>query len=258
VRLSVPATVAAGAEVPVTVTGRARAAVELWTRPRGAAVWLRMRTGAFGPDGRWATTYPGGDDVEVWAASGGTTSAGATSLAVPALAPVPSAPLGARVVLRGRARPGDAVVVESRRRRTGAVLRQTVRAAADGAVRAAFAVDDEYEHRAVAGTRVGAPLRTTVTPTATGAASAKRGTSLALSGTARPGAAVQLLLRTEDAPRVGVAGRTPRDLPIFRVGRTVTADDTGQWRTAVPVTGRVSWFARADGLASPVRATTAS
>ena len=256
--LSAPSTVPAGAEVPVTVRGRARAAVELWTRPRGAAVWSRLRTGAFGADGRWTTSYSGRDDVEVWAASGGTTSAEVATLAVPALAQAPSAPLGARVVLSGRARPGDAVVVESRRRRTGAVLRQTVRAAADGAFRAAFAVDDEYEHRARTGSRVGAPLRTTVTPTATGAATARRGTSLTLSGTARPGATVQLLLRQEGTPRFGVAGRTPRDLPIFRVGRTVKADATGRWRTAVPVRGRVSWFARADGLASPVRRTAAT
>ena len=258
VRLSAPATVAAGAPVPVTVRGRARAAVELWTRTRGAAVWSRLRTGTFGADGRWVTSYPGRDDVEVWAASGGTTSSGLTTLAVPALSPVPSATLGTRVVLSGRARPGDAVVVESRRRRTGAVLRSSVRAAADGAFRAAFVADDEYEHRASTGTRVGAPLRTTVTPTATGAATARRGASLALSGTARPGAAVQLLLRPEDGPRSVVAGRTARELPVFRVARTVTADATGRWRTAVPVTGRLSWYARADGLASPVRATAAA
>jgi hypothetical protein len=258
VRLSAPATVPAGAEVPVTVTGRARAAVELWTRARGAAVWSRLRTGAFGADGRWATSFSGRDDVDVWAASGGATSVELRTLAVPALSPVPSAPIGARVVLSGRARPGDAVVVESRRRRTGAVLRQSVRAAADGVFRAAFAVDDEYEHRASAGTRVGAPLRTTVTPTATGAAAVRRGSSLALAGTARPGAAVQLLLRAEEGSRFGVVGRAPRELPIFRVGRTVTADASGRWRTAVPVTGALSWFARADGLASPVRATAAS
>ena len=258
VRLSAPATVPAGAEVPVTVAGRARAAVELWTRGRGAAVWSRLRTGTFGPDGRWATSVPGRDDVEVWAASGGTTSAELRTLAVPALSPAPSAPIGTRVVLSGRARPGDAVVVESRRRRTGTVVRQSVRAGADGAFRASFAVDDEYEHRASAGTRVGAPVRTTVSPTATGPATARRGTSLALTGTARPGAAVQLLLRQEDGPRFGVVGRTPRELPIFRVGRTVTADATGRWRTAVPVSGRLSWFVRADGLASAVRATAAS
>ena len=255
VRLSAPATVAAGTEVPVTVTGRPHAAVELWTRPRGAAVWSRLRTGVFGADGRWGTSYPGRDDVEVWAASGGTTSAEATTLAVPSLSAVASAPLGARVVLSGRARPGDAVVVESRRRRTGAVVRTAVRAALDGAFQAAVALDDELEHRASTGTRVGAPLRTKVTPTATGAATARRGTSLPLSGTARPGAAVQLLLRQDEAPRFGVAGRTPRTLPIFHVGRTVTADATGRWRTSVPLSGRLSWFARADGLASPVRVT---
>jgi hypothetical protein len=64
-----------------------------------------------------------------------------------------------------------------------------------------------------------------------------RGASLSLSGTARPGAAVELLLRQDDGPRFGVAGRTPRELPIFRVGRTVTADASGRWRTAVPVAG---------------------
>jgi hypothetical protein len=257
-RLAAPATVPAGAEVPVTVTGRARAAVELWTRARGAAVWTRLRTGAFGADGRWATSVAGRDDVDVWAASGGTTSGEATTLAVPALSPVLSAPIGARVVLSGRARPGDSVVVESRRRRTGVVLRQAVRAASDGAFRAAFVVDDEYEHRASTGTRVGATVRTTVTPTATGAASAKRGSSLPLTGTARPGAVVQLLVRPEDGPRTVVAGRTARELPVFRVGGTVTADASGRWRTAVPLRGRTSWFARADGLASPVRSTTAS
>jgi hypothetical protein len=244
--------------VPVSVAGRARAAVELWTRARGAAVWSRLRTGTFGADGRWATTVPGRDDVEVWASSGGTTSAELTTLAVPSLAPAASAPIGARVVLTGRARPGDAVVVESRRRRTGTVLRQSVRAAADGAFRAAFSVDDEYEHRALAGTRAGAVLRTTVTPTATAAAAARRGSSLALSGTARPGAAVELHLRQEDGPRSVVAGRTARELPLFRVGRTVTADATGRWQTAVPLTGRLSWFARADGLDTPVRATVAA
>jgi hypothetical protein len=258
VRLSAPATVPAGSEVPVSVTGRARAAVELWTRPRGAAVWSRLRTGTFGADGRWATSYSGADDVDVWAASGGATSAEVTTLAVPALAAVPSAPIGARVVLSGRARPGDAVVVESRRRRTGTVVRSSTTAAADGAFRAVVAVDDELEHRARVGSRVGAALRTTVTPTAAGAAAVRRGSSLALTGTARPGAAVQLLVREEEGPRAVVAGRTARLLPVFRLGRTVTADATGRWRAAVPVTGRLSWYATADGRATPVKATLVS
>jgi hypothetical protein len=85
VRLSVPATVAAGAEVPVTVTGRARAAVELWTRPRGAAVWSRLRTGRFGADGRWATTYPAATTSRSGRRPAGTTSAELTTLAVPSL-----------------------------------------------------------------------------------------------------------------------------------------------------------------------------
>ena len=257
VRLSVPATVAAGAAVPVTVHGRPGAAVELWTRSRGVPVWSRLRTGTFARDGRWTTAYSGADDVEAWATSGGTTSLWLTTLAVPTLAPVASTPLGARVVLSGRARPGDTVVVESRRRRTGAVVNRTVRAAASGAFSAAFAADDEYEHRPRTGTRVGAARRTTVLPTTTGQAAARRGTAIAIAGTARPGARVELLLRQEDAPRFGVAGRTPRPLPLFRVGRTVTADAAGRWRTSFVLAGRSSWFARADGNASGVRVTEA-
>jgi hypothetical protein len=69
---------------------------------------------------------------------------------------------------------------------------------------------------------------------------------------------VELLLRPVDGPRVAVAGRTARELPVFRVGRTVTADASGRWRTTVPVPGRLSWFARADGRTSGVRATAVS
>ena len=255
VRLAAPATVDAGAAVPVTVTGRPGAAVELWARLRGAPTWSRVRTGALGADGRWSTRLAGTDDAQLWAASGGTTSLEATTLAVPVLAPAPRSALGARVVLSGRARPGDAVVVESRRRGTGAVVRRTVAAGPSGAFSTAFAADDEYEHRPRTGTRVGAPRRTTVVPTAAGPGTARRGAAVTLTGTARPGARVEVLFRPEDAPRFGVAGRQPRALPLFRVGRTVTADAAGRWRTSFVLTGRASWFARADGNASAVRTT---
>jgi hypothetical protein len=65
-------------------------------------------------------------------------------------------------------------------------------------------------------------------------------------------------VREEEGPRSVVAGRTARLLPVFRLGRTVTADATGRWRAAVPVAGRLSWYATADGQATPVRATAVS
>ena len=121
-----------------------------------------------------------------------------------------------------------------------------------GGFATSYAADDEYEYRPVAAARVGALRRTTVAPTAAGPASARGGTAVVLSGTARPGATVEVLFRREDAPGFGVAGRT---LPLHRVGRRLSADAGGRWRTTFVLRGRHSWFARSDGNASPVRGT---
>jgi len=255
-RMTVAPAVEAGAVVPVTVEGAPGAAVELWTRKRGAAVWTRSRVGSLGADGRWATTYVGVDDHDLWAASGGATSADASALVVPVLRGPASAPLAARVELTGRARPRDAVVVVSTRRSTGAVVRTALTADASGGFRTSYAADDEYEHRVTAAGRAGAVRRTVVAPTATGPARAGRGSTVVLSGTARPGGTVELLLQSTAAPDAGLAGRRARPLPLFRVGRTATADASGRWRTSFVLTAARTWFARADGVATTVRTTT--
>ena len=252
--LSSPARTDAGAPVPVVATGAPGAGVELWSRRRGTATFARVRTSAFDAAGRFATSYPGVDDHELWAASGGLTTRDVTTLAMPVLTVPASAPLGSRAVLVGRARPGDRVVVEARRRGAARPVRSTVTADATGAFRTSFAVDGEYEHRPEVGTRVGAVRRTTVAPTVVGPATAGAGTTVLLTGTARPGATVEVLFQRA-APSTQVASRQARALPLFRLGRTLVADAAGRWSTSFVLAGRHSWYARADGTASAPRST---
>ena len=252
-RMTVAASVEAGSVVPVVLEGTPGEAVELWTRRRGALVWTRSRTGTFGADGRYRTTYVGLDDHDLWGASGGATSGDASALVVPVLAGPRSAPLAARVELTGRARPGDAVVVESLRRSTGAVVKRALTADGAGGFSTSYVADDEYEHRVSAAGRSGAVRRTTVAPTASAPDAARRGSSVVVTGTARPGSRVELLLAADAAPGAGLADRRARPLPRWVTGSTVVADAAGRWRTSVVLTRPRSWFVRADGAATGVR-----
>ncbi len=253
--VSAPKAVEAGSSVAVTVSGPAGAPVELWFRRRGSETWSRLREGRFDGAGRWSTSYVGVDDHEYWASSGGAGSPDTATLTIPVVVGPPSAPLGTKVQLAGHARPGDSVVVESRRRGAAAFTRTTLTADRFGTFSTSYAADDEYEYRPLAASRVGTLRRTTVAPTVAGAAAVRRGTPVALSGTARPGAAVEVLFRRDSGPSLTVGGRRDRDLPTFRVGRTVTAGSDGRWTTSFAPTSPHSWYARSDGNASPVRAT---
>jgi hypothetical protein len=229
--------------------------VELWFRRRGSETWSRLRAGRFDAAGRWTASYAGVDDHEYWASSGTTGSADTATLAMPVVTGPSSAALGSTVQLAGRARPGDSVVVESRRRGAGSfTTRTTLTADRLGTFSTSYAADDEYEYRPLAATRVGAVRRTTVAPTVAGAAAVRRGALVTLTGTARPGAAVEVLFRRE-GPSTTVGGRRDRDLPTFRVGRTVTAGLDGRWTTSFAPTTPHAWYARSDGNASPVRRT---
>ena len=252
--LTAPARADAGAAVPVVVTGAPGAPVELWTRARGAVTFGRVASGAFDATGRFATSYAGVDDHELWASSAGSTTPDATTLALPVLSAPANAPLGSRVGLVGRARPGDVVVVEARRRGAAAPTRTTVRADTAGAFRGTFVVDGVVEHRPEVGTRIGALRRTTVSPTTVGPAVAVAGSTVTVTGTARPGATVEVLFR-RDAPSAQVASRQTRPLPLFRLGRTLVADPAGRWTTRFVLAGRHSYYARADGSVSPTRTT---
>ncbi|MCW2681775.1 MAG: repeat protein [Frankiales bacterium] len=253
--VTAPPKVEAGSTVEVAVAGPAGAPVQLWFRRRGAETWSRLREGRFDPAGRWSTVYAGVDDHEYWASSGGSTSPDGATLTMPVVAGPASAALGTKVQLVGRARPGDSVVVESRRRGASAFARTTLTADGSGTFRTSYAADDEYEYRPLAATRVGALRRTTVAPTVAGAAAVRRGTPVTVAGTARPGAKVEVLFRRDGQPSLTVGGRRARDLPTFRVGRTVTAGTDGRWSTSFAPTAPHSWYVRSDGNASAVRRT---
>jgi hypothetical protein len=255
VLVQAPPAVDAGSGVPVAVTGPAGATVDLWFRKRGSQGWTRLRQGRFDAAGRWWTTFVGSDDHDYWASSQGLSSPDGSTLAMPVVTGPRSTALGSRVELAGRARPGDSVVVESRRRGTTETLRTTLTADGNGAFVTSYAADDEYEYRPLVASRQGKLRRTTVRPTAAGAAVAERGKPVTLSGTARPGTQVQLLFRRDSGRSLMVGGRRGRDLPTFRVGRTVTADADGRWSTSFTPSGTSSWYARSDGNISPVQTT---
>jgi hypothetical protein len=252
-RITAPPLADAGAPVPVTVAGPAGAPVDLWLRTRGRPGWSRLASGRLDAAGRWSTSYPGNDDVEYWASSQGVSSPDGGTLATPVVRGPASAALGTRVELAGRARPGDEVVVESRRRGSRVVTRTTLLADAAGAFRTGYAADDEYEYRVIAGSRRGALQRTTVAPTAL-AAPARPGQPVLVSGTARPGAEVQLLF-SPGTPSVAVGGRRPRAVTPYSVGRVLTAGSDGRWTASWTPAGVSQWYARADGNSSPLQST---
>jgi hypothetical protein len=105
--VSAPKAVEAGSSVPVTVSGPAGAAVELWFRRRGSETWSRLREGRFDVTGRWSTSYAGVDDHEYWASSGGRRVPGRGHADDAASSAARPAPAGREVQLAGRARPGD-------------------------------------------------------------------------------------------------------------------------------------------------------
>ena len=253
--LDTPGAVDAGSTVDVTVRGGlSQASAQLWTRRRGSSTFLRLREGSFDAAGSWATGFVATDDHELWATSGNGSSMSAATLVRPVVSGPAASALGARVALTGRARPGDTVVLESQRRgATTFTPTTTLTADAQGGFATSYAADDEYAYRAVADGRTGSLRRTTVAPTLSVPATAAPGSTVAVTGTARPGSSVQVLFR-RDAPSFGVAGRRVRALPLFRLGRTLTADAAGRWQTSFVLAGAYRVLARADGNASPVRA----
>ena len=253
--VAAPRVVDAGTPVEVSVSGPAGAPVQLWFRRRGSEVWSALREGRFDAGGRWTASYAGVDDHEYWASSNGLSSADTATLTNPVLVGPRSAALGATVDLSGRARPGDSVVVETRRRGASSFTRRTLTADSYGVFRTSYAADDEYEYRPIAAARTGALRRTTVAPTAAGLAAVRSGTAVTLAGTARPGARVEVLFRRDGSPSIAVGGRRPRDLPTFRLGRVVTAGPDGRWSVRFTPTAKHSWFARSDGNATQVRTT---
>ncbi|MCW2605875.1 MAG: cspA, partial [Frankiales bacterium] len=237
---SVPAGVDAGAPVALTVTGRPGAAVAVWFKPRGEAVFTRRRTGVLDAEGTYRSTFTGADDQELFATTGGTASADAGTVVRPVLAAPGKAPLGT-VVLTGRARPGDAVVVEQRRRASGSVVRLTATATSSGAFRLTAPFGDESDFRPSVGARHGLAWTTTkVSPVLVAPATSGRGSTLRLSGTARPGAVVEVLVRAQGAT-------------AFVVARTLRADAAGRFATTAVLGVSHRAYARADGLASGQR-----
>jgi hypothetical protein len=237
VQVTAPAGVDAGSPVEVTATGPAGAPVLLWFKPRTEAVFTQRRAGAFDASGTFRTTYVGLDDQEFYATTGGSASSDVGTITRPVLSAPVSGQLGRTVTLTGRARPGDSVVVEQRRR-SGAVTSRTATAGRSGTFSVGVPLLDESQFRPSVGSRFGAAWATTkVAPTVTGPARSGRGSTITLNGTARPGAVVEVLFRARGAT-------------AFTVRRRLAADPAGRFTTTAALSTAHRYYARADGLAS--------
>jgi hypothetical protein len=238
VSVSAPAGIDAGRHVEVTVRGPAGEAVGVWFKQRGDSFFTKRRDGRFDAGGSYRTTYVGADDQEFFATTGSVASKDAGTVVRPVLSAPASARLASSVVVQGRSRPGDSVVVEERRRAGGPGARRTATASSTGTFSVTVPLADESDFRASVGSRLGASWVTTkVTPTVAGPAHAGRGSTVRLTGTARPGAAVEVLFRSQNA-----AG--------FSVGRRLVADGSGRWSTTFGLAVAHRYYVRADGLQS--------
>ncbi len=239
---TVPARVDAGSTVEVTVTGRPGTTIALWFRPRSEEVFTRRRTGVVADDGTFRSSYVGADDQQVYATAGGLASPDASALVAPVLAAPVAATLGP-IVLTGRARPGDAVVIEQRTGAAGALRRLSATADSRGAYRLQAALGDASTFRAVAAGRTSAPVTTQVRPLLVVPPTSGRGNPVRLSGTARPGAVVEVLVRARGAS-------------AFVVARRLRADAEGRFASTATLGVSHRLYARADGLASGQRIVT--
>ncbi len=239
-QVEVPRTVDAGASAEVVVRGTPGAPVALWFQPRGEEVFVQRRSAVLAADGAYRTTFAGSEDQLLYATSGGSASPDVASDVRPVLTAPATGRIGVPVVLTGRARPGDAVVVEQRTR-AGAVVRRTATADRGGSYRLSVPLRDASTWRPSVGDRVGSTwATTTVTPTLVAPARSGRGSTVRITGTARPGATVEVLFRAKGAP-------------VFAVRRRLTADAAGHWATTAALAVAHRLYARADGLASPQR-----
>ena len=249
-RMSVPLSADAGGTATAELSGRPGAGAELWTRRRSERTFTRTQVGVVASGGTWRVAVPTVDDTEMWFTSGLASSRVATTLVRPVLTAPGAAPLGTTVRLSGRARPGDVVVLERRRYGATSYTGTTVRADASGAYTASFVADDAYDYRPAAAGRVGEVHRVLVA--ASLSAMDRTGESVRVTGTARPGASVELLSR-QQAPTFGVATRRLRPWTPMRLAATTTADAAGRFTATLPMRQGLALVARADGTQSPVR-----
>ncbi len=108
----------------------------------------------------------------------------------------PAAPrsvrLGSTVTLSGTAAARVTVHVWLHKRGGRGYVARTVRSDGAGAWRTTYVADDDYRYYSTWGGRTSPPGRTRITPVATGPAIVRGGSSVVISGTARPGTALTL------------------------------------------------------------------
>lgn len=144
------------------------------------------------------------------------------------------------VPVSGTAPAGSSVQLELRKLGTTDWLPGPLTTAdAKGAYASSLLLDDDYDVRATAASYPSKVVRIRVAPLFSAPADLALGDTLALTGTARPGAAVTVDRKRPSTSTWSAAG-------------TTTADDTGHWQISLPMTDDAAVRATATGVSTPV------
>lgn len=234
-----------GSTTTVTGTAAAGAAVQVFTRKQGQPSFALLRTAVASSAGRWSVPYRADVDQVFHAVTGGVRT---PSIVVKALGTTLSAPAAVRrgttVALRGLARPGARVDVFFRASGTTTFVdRRDLRASSSGAWATTYtATRDHAVFAATAEGRSATRITQAVYATISGPASVRRGSTVTLTGTARPGARVGVYFRP-----AGTTAYVPR--------RSLTASAAGTFRTSYVAEVSQAYYAVANGVRSPIRVT---
>jgi hypothetical protein len=246
VSIASPVTAPRGTVVTVTGTADPGAQVDVFFRRQGTTAYLDLRDLVANAQGAFRTTFTAATDYAFFARSGGRASAIRSVRAVGTTIQQPPVLLRGSVgVLRGLARPGTKVDVFFRAAGTTAFIDyRDVTTSGSGAWATTFRADRDFQVYARSAEGQSArPVARVVYATISGPAHVARNSTVVLTGTARPGAAVGIWFRK--------SGWT-----IFVLNRTVTANAAGVFRTSYVATANYAYYAVANGVRSAPRATT--
>lgn len=231
----------------VTLSGEAEpgAHVDVFFRTQGTSTFVDRRDARADDQGRWTTTYSATVDYELYASSGGAASAKRIVRAVGTTINAPGkVRRGSSVTLRGLARPGLRVDVLFRSAGTSQFVdRRDLVPNPDGTWATTYTADKDYQ--VYARTAEGASARPVVVAayaTISGPSRVPAGSTVVLTGTARPNTAVAVWFRK--------AGTT-----TFVQRRNLTATSAGTFRTSYYADASHAYYAIADGVQSATGAT---
>ncbi|MDX6272926.1 MAG: hypothetical protein QOJ92_136 [Frankiales bacterium] len=235
---TVPADVLLGDALTVIGTARPGSAVTLKAKRPASASWTTSRNAVADTAGAWTALLPMNGDWSLAAVADGVTTPTTTVWVRPTLMTGSTyiGALGSAIPLTGTAAPGGLVSLQVRPAgATGWTSVATAAADTTGNWTGAAPLSDDLDVRAVSHGRASTETQAArVRPSASAPASAPWNSSVPLTGTARPGAAVTV----------------SRTVGAITTTVTTTASSAGRWSSPFVIDSTTTWTATAGGLTS--------